>query len=304
MIRMERFPSLDGQRTYQWAPILFRPIHHSPEQLIIGVVLIDGANAHLVRANQLEKIKCLFGSGADEVIFSVTLALDSIENSVKAAGAKAALEFSPPVSGLAMGAFREAQGQTWHAVAERWFAASSAMFASKRHLEMASEVMMPATSPAGSTVSESDKLPRLVMDYVLDRRPNFNRYFSPRIVGDQPVKRRSYEASVDYAGPRLVASFGTLFASRIASIRTIKQRMWDLKVDREREPSVVFSREHEMLVQYPSEKDPQVTPRQYENIVSALGTLEREADINEIRFRPMHTVEDIGAHILRMEQAA
>jgi NAD-dependent DNA ligase len=58
-----------------------------------------------------------------------------------------------------------------------------------------------------------------------------------------------------------------------------------------------------MIVQYPRKDDPQVTDRQFDRISEALAALEEQADQEEIRFRPLNTVDEIGDHLLEKEAA-
>jgi len=62
-------------------------------------------------------------------------------------------------------------------------------------------------------------------------------------------------------------------------------------------------RRHEMIVQVPSAHDPQLSARQAANVAEALQALEEQADQEELRLRPMHSVEAIGQHILTTEAA-
>jgi hypothetical protein len=69
---------------------------------------------------------------------------------------------------------------------------------------------------------------------------------------------------IDFSGSFLVANFGTLLlTNRAQSVDKIKRRLWDLKVDRDKQQeSMMISRTHEMIVQHPAPDDPQITERQ------------------------------------------
>jgi len=58
-----------------------------------------------------------------------------------------------------------------------------------------------------------------------------------------------------------------------------------------------------MIVQHPSKNDPQFSERQLTRMEDALAALEEQADQEEIRFRPMHTIAQIGDHLLTREAA-
>ena len=121
----------------------------------------------------------------------------------------------------------------------------------------------------------------------------------------KPTARRRTDASgvfIDFAGSKIVANFGTLTAQNATSINRIKRGLWDLKIDRDREPTI-HKRTHEMLVQHPSFDDPQITEKQWDKISGSLKSLEQQADQVEIRLRPLHSVKDIGEHLLEKEAA-
>jgi hypothetical protein len=65
---------------------------------------------------------------------------------------------------------------------------------------------------------------------------------------------------IDFAGSKLVANFAVLKPQAAAkSVGNIKQRLWDLKVNRDREPTQDLGmRRHEMFVQHPRADDPQL----------------------------------------------
>ena|SRR5215510_973641 len=152
--------------------------------------------------------------------------------------------------------------------------------------------------------SVRDRLPKLVFDYVIARRPGLSRAFR-QVGGSEPrPRRRSHEVSIDFNGSGLVANIGTLVAGGIGpSIERIKRKMWDLKVARDLNQSPLLRLHHEMLVQRPANDDPQLTQRQLDNLQTAIDDLEKQADTEEIRFRPLTTVQEIGEHILKAEAA-
>jgi hypothetical protein len=79
--------------------------------------------------------------------------------------------------------------------------------------------------------------------------------------------------------------------------------MWDLKIARDREKGDLWRRNHEMLVQHPPANDPQLNQRQVDKIMESIRELEKQADQEEIRFRPMTTVEQMGEHLMQGEAA-
>lgn len=302
------FPSAKGQKEFKWAPVLFHPVQFADDRLTIGVVVSDGVSANLLQANRLNRLECLFPGRSQDAIFAASVALEAMTDVLSRKGMSAIDSFESPVSGVMLGDFREARASDWRSIAKRWLAATSPLYDAVSETSVGvyqaeNDVeIYGASNGAAKSISPKERLPQLVMEYVSDQKPSFARYFTPRVT--RPTSRRpSYEAAIDYAGVKVVANFGTLFASRAKSVDNIKRRMWDLSVDMEREDGTMLRRRHEMIIQAPRKNDPQVSDVQFKNVAQALRVLEEEADTKEIRLRQLHTVEEIGQHILQLEAA-
>lgn len=158
---------------------------------------------------------------------------------------------------------------------------------------------------AADTLRARDRLPALILHYVRDRRPGLDGFFSEEI-REEHMRRRANASAIyiDFAGSKIVANFGTLSATHhVASVDRIKRRLWDLKVDRDNEKGGLLQRDHEMIVQHPAKSDPQFSEKQLTRMEEALAALEQQADQEEIRFRPMNTIDQIGDHLLAKEAA-
>lgn len=303
------FPVGRHHHRFQWAPLLFHPVQFAQDRLTIGLVVTDEREAHLLAANRLNKLECLFEGRSEDAIFAASVALEAVQARLLSHGLAAVQDFQSPVSGVVLGAFRQAEALDWESLAARWLEACSPLYerpAAKAPAIYYQEAEMVAYGQANGLPAAprpSEKLPLLVWEYISDQRPTYARYFSPR-VSKPGTRRPSYEAAIDYAGVRVVANFGTLLATRAQSVTNIKRRMWDLSVDMEREEGSMLKRQHEMIVQAPSKNDPQVSDIQLKNVNSALRVLEEEADTKNIRLLPMTTVQQIGEHILKLEAAA
>jgi hypothetical protein len=83
----------------------------------------------------------------------------------------------------------------------------------------------------------------------------------------------------------------------------IKQRLWELKVARDRDPAWPIRRQHEMIIQRPDANDPQFSLKQRDNAHEALSSLESQADQEELRLRALGSVAEIGDHVLALEAA-
>lgn len=297
------FPTNAGFVRAKWAPLLLRPILGSPEQLVIGVAAVNETGFHLERANCFTRLTCLFSVEANSAILAAQAALDALDADLSSRSQAAVIEYRPIFSGVVMGQVGEAEGQSLRSIASIWMASLSSLYTASSQLALVSEDFVPVDSP--ELVRPRDRLPALVLDYVTSKRPGLDKFFSDEI-REQHVRRRVNASAVyiDFAGSKIVANFGTLSATHhVASVDRIKRRLWDLKVDRDNEKSGLARRDHEMIVQHPSKADPQFSERQIDRMEQALAALEQQADQEEIRFRPMNTIDQIGDHLLAKEAA-
>ncbi|ODM70507.1 hypothetical protein A6X20_07840 [Bradyrhizobium elkanii] len=282
---------------------MLRPILGSPEQLVIGVAAVNDAGFHLERANSFARLTCLFSQEANTAILAAQAALDAFEADLSSRTLAAIVEYHPIFSGVVLGQIGEAEGQSLKAIASTWMASLSSLYSPRSEIALAGETFV--ATDAAEIVRPRDRLPALVLDYVTNKRPGLDKFFSDEI-REQHARRRANASAIyiDFAGSRIVANFGTLSATHhVASVDRIKRRLWDLKVDRDNEKGGLARRDHEMIVQHPSESDPQFSERQIDRMQQALVALEQQADQEEIRFRPMHTINQIGDHLLAKEAA-
>lgn len=297
------FPSSDQLVRAWWAPILLRPILGSPEQFVIGVAAVNNVGFHVERANCFDRLWCVFGENAPTAIMAAEAGLDALNDDLVSKSLDALRNYNQIFSGVALGEMAEAQGASLRSIACSWMAALSSLYSQ----DQADSTMMATVDdavPEQYRERQRDRLPSLVLEYVNSRRPGLLPFFSEEIRGKSSRRRANASAVViDFAGSRLVANFGTLTVTNHAiSVDRVKRRLWDLKVDRDNEKGV-FPREHELLVQHPATTDPQFSAKQLERISDALSALEEQADQEELRLRPMHTVDQIGDHLLQKEAA-
>jgi hypothetical protein len=293
-ITLASFPSFTNGVKARWAPVFLTPVAGSPERLIIGVAVVSSDGCHLELANALDRLRCLYGDNASAAFIAVQVTACELADDLQKRGIAAISEPRLAASSLSMGESREAEGSTLAAIAQGWLKALSSLH--REQMNAAANVvnMDNALAAQGSRL---DRLPTLVLDYVVQRKAGMANYFHRDLRSGAQRRTRSTASGivVDFSGPRVVANFGTLKASAIAkSVDTIKHRLWDLKVDRDRDSANHF-RFHEMLIQVPSFDDPQLTQRQVNQTKEALQDLEEQADQEELRLRPLHTVAEIGA---------
>ncbi|UPJ48504.1 hypothetical protein IVB30_36540 [Bradyrhizobium sp. 200] len=297
------FPTNAGFVRAKWAPLLLRPILGSPEQLVIGVAAVNEGGFHLERANSFARLTCLFSGEANSAILAAQAALDAFEIDLSSRALNALAEYQPIFSGVALGEIGDAEGQSLKSIASSWMASLSSLYSATAEIALVSDALVLADAP--EIARPRDRLPALVLDYVKSKRAGLDRFFSEEI-REQHARRRANASAVyiDFAGSRVVANFGTLSATHhVASVDRIKRRLWDLKVDRDNEKGGLAKRDHEMIVQHPSKTDPQFSERQLDRMEEALAALEQQADQEEIRFRPMNTINQIGDHLLAKEAA-
>ncbi len=299
------FPSFHESVRARWAPVLLEPISGSYERLVVAVVVVGANGFHIEQANALDRLRCLYASAADGIFWAVEVAGDHLRDELTRRGEDVATGIVPLFTGFHVGEWREAEGQSLTSIGVGWMRALSSLYRADKAI---GEVETDFAGSMSEEISAAslDRLPDLVLDYVSVHQAGLTPYFNQQIRKGQRRRRmgQNFEVMIDFAGSRLVANFGTLRASSLTrSIDNVKHRLWDLKVDRDADKGSIGHRQHEMIVQVPLLSDPQVTKRQGANISEALQALEEQADQEELRFRPMNTVEAIGQHILTTEAA-
>lgn len=298
-----RFPALNDSVRAHWAPVYFEPISGSGERLVVAVAVVNKDNFHLEAANALKRLYCFYGDDAVGAIRAIEIALQMLERDlvVKAIGALA--QPNPGVTGIEIGDIRETEGATLAAIAQRRMEALSSLYKNEQQVERLPTVL----EDQEGADKGGDRLPFLVCEYVRTQREGFAGYFSRDLREGQlrRSKGSSHKVIIDFSGSKLVANFGTLKAGALtSSVNLIKRRLWDLKVDRDKDAGSIGYRDHEMIVHKPANDDPQMSDRQLANLKEAFEALEEQADQEELRLRALPDVKDIGDHVLRLEMAA
>lgn len=296
------FPSFGKSVRAHWAPVYISPIRGSEERLVIGVAVVGEQGFHIEPANALSRLQCLYGSQADIVIQVAGIVLDELRHGLASRSLAALHEFRPTITGVLLGDIRAAEGLSLQAIGSAWMSALSSLYSSDALSVQLEEDDPDATyEDRFEALASGDRLPTLVLDYVVDQRIGLAQFFRSDL-GKRPRRRRSHEVSIDFMGSKLVANFGTLQIGQITrSVDLIKRRLWDLKVERDSEAATAFRRNHEMLVQMPAYNDPQVSDRQYENLEIARSALEAQADQEELRLEAFSSVAEIGQRVLLAE---
>jgi len=296
------FPSADNIKSYRLLPIVLHPIFDSPERLVIAVLAYSGTELHLTQANALTKLECLYGENASATITVIELALTELISDL-AAGAEgfvARPEFL--FSGIEFGKEVSAEGFSAKHVADFHMSLLSSLH--RHQLPEVSDRAPMVAAGSEARQQRSDRLPFLVHEYVKNIRPEFTAYFSTEIQSNRVRRSKSVASQVhiDFAGSNTVANFGTLKVGQAtASFDHLKRRLWDLKIHRDTKEPKKFVRNHELYVQYPPKNSPQISNDEFDQLSDAIGSITEEADVEEIRLRSFHTVEEIGGMLLKLE---
>ena len=300
----EAFPTFKCSVRARWAPVLLSPIDGSLERLVIGIAVVSDDDFHLELANALDRLRCLYAREAEGVVYAIQVAAERLRNDLAVRAIDALLHPKIGVSSVTIGDLREAEGISLEMIGASWMRSLSSLY-QDAGLHVHHE--LPAlVAEAALPREQGDRLPALVFGYVAEHRDSLVQYFRSdlRLQKVRRMTGRSHEVMIDFSGSRVVANFGTLQSGGIArSMNLIKRRLWDLKVERDREASSLSHRLHEMILQAPASDDPQVTPKQLANINEALCALEQQADQEELRLRALPTVTAIGNHLLQLEAA-
>jgi hypothetical protein len=282
---------------------MLSPLLGSPERLVIGVVAAGDDDFHVERANALRRFECLYGKAAPTAIFAAEVAIEELEADLAKRGLLALTDPRPSFSGVSIGPLSEGQAETLQEMARSWLSSISSL--NEADHDFALELMAAHSLVSVEETAFAERLPSLVFQYVSEKHPTFERFFSFEIREKRRRRRqeRVHGVIIDFAGSHLVANFGTLLTSRqAASVDKIKRRMFDLIVSRDSDDGTMTGiRSHEMIVQHPRSDDPQLSERQVTSMNEALSDLSEQAEKEELALKPLISIAEIGDHLLRFE---
>lgn len=297
------FPSFAHSVKAKWAPVLLEPIAGSYERFVIAVAVVGSNGFHVEAANALEKLECFYADDASGVSYAIELAITHLQQDLAKRAGRAISEPSPLISGVSFGDCRDAEGPSLAAIGASWMQVMSSLYRGDAQFD-GDEIASNRVVAIDDFRDRNDRLPVLVMDYVKQKRVGLVDYFSDEIQKGKTRNRSNSNVVVDFSGPKVVANFGTLHAGKVGrSVTVIQQRLWHLKVDRDRSDAALFRRQHEMLVYRPGLHDPLVTERQQANLSEAVQELIRQADTEDLRMVAFSSVDEIGNRILTAEAA-
>jgi hypothetical protein len=263
---------------------------------------------HLQAANALDRLKCLYGKEAEVAIEAIQVGLEMLQNELHE---RKELPRSLAVSGLSFGEANEAQAADAASLNQRWLRTISALHDPSREylLNGAKQAIRSEDLIATERVSraiERDRLSVLVFEDLVKRAPQARQMFNPhvrKLSENENTRLLSQEAYVAYDGQKLAANFSTLKAGKHkASVDIAKRLMWDLEQHREKAISLLESQSHEMFLHHPSKGNPQITERQYDNVMDVVEMLKQEGKRQEIVVKPFDDVDSISSNIIKTEE--
>lgn len=299
------FPKTSELSKGFWQPVYFRANLDTPERLVAGIIANIAGHRHLARASALDRLKCLYGREAGLAIEAVAIGLDYLENALRENGDIE--NISDVVSGLSLGHPVSAYDRDAPALADRWLHLTSSLHDQHSYRQSKSSEMM-INSPADPVERDisRDRLAVLVMSLMAERSPQTRTMFNShvlRLESDQKARLITHKAYVAFSGRHVAANFATLKPGRQKMAVDISKRlMWDLEQHREKEKNLLPSQTHEMILYHPSENDPTITTKQFDNVMDVVMSLKDEGNIRDIKVVPFESVPSIAEHILYVEE--
>ncbi|MBK1699768.1 hypothetical protein [Thiococcus pfennigii] len=289
------FPPLPGV-TATGAALFLEPIMGSGERLCVGLAAVLADNTYRVApVLRRETARCLVGEKADSLLGLMQVGLDSLDSHLERGENLAS--WTPPMQGLTLGPL--AQGHV-----EDLPMMLRAM--ARNHAFLATLAAFDATEqgePSSDDEAEADiEWLKRVRHAVQTRRPALDGHFGRRI----KLRNVRGETRIDYFGSRLAAQLCRLTpgASISRHVRTAKSKLWDLEALRDIGTDGVFRpASYELLIYRPRDDDPSYSERQIARLHDALSELEAAGDRQQLRVRPVQTVNDAASRIIEAEAA-
>lgn len=297
------FPRSDHFTQADWAPIYYQPIRGSGERLVVGVLAVSEEAAHLEFVNAFERLECLYGQDFNAIKYALELARTHFQSELDR-NFQRVLSSDTPLTGVSIGDVRRGEGRTIADIAINWLSQTSSLY-KKDFLAVMTDryVEAPVAHASHREPSSHRDLGHLVYELVTRERQGLETCFAKGLRGTP--KKKSHDVRIDFAGSRMVANFGLLKPKFTGhSSNAIKRKLWDLAIERDQEKRTFSRRVHELLVQVPTKDDPELDESGRDRVNEALEALEKQADIEELRLRPMPSAEVMANHVLSLEATA
>ena len=302
---LDGLPDLDRSRVTRWAPILCHPREASSETFVVGVVAVGDNDFHIECANRLSKLACLYDEAAMPIAMSIQMAVGWLEEVLSRKSVPNLEELAFPVGNIEFGEYRQTMGLGCQEVAKHWMATLSSFY-EKTASESALEQKLQFEEAISEIETTKERLPVQVLGIIETQNKELLEFFHEDVRSRRARRARANaRVKIDYDGMRLSANIDFFDVDKPApTVGKLKQRMWDLAVQRERNSAKnLRSKEYEMLVDFPRHRLLDKRPHLIARIEDHLDELERQADREQIRFRPLQGAEGIGKHILEKEAA-
>lgn len=308
MMKGVEFPHHPELKDGVWRPIFFHSNFDTPERLVAGIVSCVDGEWHLQVANALDRLKCLYGKEAEVAIEAIQAGLAELERELRETRE---LPSALAVSGLTYGDEHKSQSPDAASLSQRWLRTISALHDPSREYALSGVRIIDGNEieTASNKVSraiERDRLSVLVFEDLVSRVPQVRSMFNPhvrKLSENENTRLLSHQAYVAYDGKRLAANFSTLKAGRHkVSVDIAKRLMWDLEQHREQHDSLLGPQIHEMFLHHPNKDDPQITERQFANVMDVVEMLQNEGERQKIVVKPFDDVERISADIIEIEK--
>ncbi|UOA27882.1 hypothetical protein [Pseudosulfitobacter sp. DSM 107133] len=303
-VKFEDFPTVDASRSVTWAPIICNPKDASWERFVVGVVAISDDGFHIEAANRLSRLACLYEGRARSVVLSVEIAISWLTEFL-ASGTASLEQLDFPVGNISIGETHSVTGISCKEVSQLWMETLSSFYEVPK-----SQAVDTAVSVVEYALREVDelklRLPVQVLGIVERENSSLLRFFHEDVRNRRTRRRRANaRIKIDYDGKILSANIDDFnIDAPSPSVGIMKQRMWDLAVQRDKTPAEALkSRRFEMLVGFPKHRVFEKKPKSVERIQEHLRELTAQADREEIRLRTLTGPREIGEHIVRLESA-
>lgn len=301
-VREMSFPDSNSVFDGYWQPVYFRPNLDTPERLVAAVIAHVNGKWHVARASALERLKCLYGNEAAVALEAIQVGLNHLQDSLR--NNQQAADIQEVVSGLELGEVRAAQAKDAYDLATRWIRSISSLHSLRKEFAVDEMIAADPVDVLERDISR-DRLPALVMSQMAEFAPQTQAMFNPhvrRLAHDPGARLLTHKAYVAFSGKHVAANFATIKPGRQKTAVDVSKRlMWDLEQHRDAEKNLLPRHSHEMILYHPAEDDPTITPKQYQNVMEVVGTLQDEGDNREIKVLPYASVPTIADHILSAE---
>jgi len=295
--------NFDQSERTDWAPILCFPREASSETFVIGIVAVAKQGFHIEVANRLSKLGCLYEEGAMPIALSIEMAIGWLEEVLSRGEWRNLQEIQFPVSNIALGEAHVAVGLECKEVAMHWMGSLSSFYDKPKIVDEAIEAP-PVAGAIEEIKLRTARLPVQVLSIIEKRNSELLEYFHEDVRKRSPRRARANaRVKIDYDGLKLSANIDGFNVDKPAeTVGKLKQRMWDLAVQRERSSSGGTDyKAYEMLVDFPRHRLMDKRQISVDRIEDHLGELGRQADREQIRLRTMTGAAQIGEHILEHE---